>query len=184
MDQQTRSKGGNKTWVIWIMLGLLFLKFCILLVLMIILFASFNTRILELQKNIEYLNKIKPSCESGWLEFDAHCYFFSKNILNWTQAEKMCLDRDSLLVIINNEAEQKFLTNIDNKGIYWIGLTNLEKNNKFKWVDGTGLSYQFWDEGEPNNQANNEGCVHIVFERWNDSICGLEYTAICEKKMK
>ncbi|XP_073478512.1 CD209 antigen-like protein C [Aquarana catesbeiana] len=166
--------------IILILMVLLILMFLILAILMSLLFINYITISEELS---QMKKKKEPSCESDWLEFEDHCYFFSNFRLNWTKAEKMCLNRESHLVIVNNEAEQKFLTNDRNGGIYWIGLTNLETNNTFKWVDGTGLSYQFFHPGEPNNLANNEGCVQILYEQWNDSICGLDFFAICEKRL-
>ncbi|XP_077326157.1 CD209 antigen-like protein C [Lithobates pipiens] len=166
--------------IILILMVLLILMFLILTILTSFLFINYITVSEELS---QMKKKKEPSCEIGWLEFEDHCYFFSDFELNWANAEKMCLNRESHLVIVNNEAEQNFLTNDHNGRISWIGLTNLEMNNTFTWVDGTGLSYQFWHSGEPNNLANKEGCVQILSERWNDSICGLKFFAICEKRL-
>ncbi|KAM5172732.1 CD209 antigen-like protein C [Mantella aurantiaca] len=185
MPQQTKTKAGKKTreCAIWMLVGVLFLKFTVLLVLIGLMFFYFNTRILELQRNVKGLRKM-ISCERGWLEFDDHCYFFSNFALNWTNAENMCLNRNGHLVIINSQAEQKFL--LDNfKGLSWIGLTDLEKEGIFKWIDGTGLSYTFWDTGEPNDLLQLEDCVHMYDEGWNDSICSDNSSyAICEKRLE
>ncbi|XP_040202227.1 oxidized low-density lipoprotein receptor 1-like isoform X2 [Rana temporaria] len=69
--------------------------------------TSVDRRTLELQRDVESVKTQRPSCENGWLEFEDHCYFFSNFELNWTNAEKMCLNRESHLVIVNNEAEQE-----------------------------------------------------------------------------
>ncbi|XP_040202231.1 CD209 antigen-like protein D isoform X4 [Rana temporaria] len=88
----------------------------------------------------QHKNETKPSCESGWLEFDGHCYFFSHFQLSWTSAQMMCLNRGSYLVIITSQEEQEFLNQHINKKTYWIGLTDEKTEGTFQWVDGTLLN--------------------------------------------
>ncbi|XP_018429119.1 PREDICTED: hepatic lectin-like [Nanorana parkeri] len=124
------------------------------------------------------------SCENGWVEFEGHCYFFSGFELNWAQAEMICLNRGSHLVIINSQAEQNFLQSKTNRRYYWIGLTDLETEGTFKWIDGTGLSYTSWRNGEPNDGLGKEDCAHLFSEgKWNDYPCNSNSSAICEKNL-
>lgn len=175
--------------MIFLLLGLLFLKFSVLLILIVFLFTStstLNERIVELEQNVQRLNERRitcPSCESGWLEFQDHCYFFSNFTLNWTQAEEMCREKGSHLVVITSQAEQDFILSHYNNNEYWIGLTDLEKEGTFKWVDGTPLSYTFWKAGEPNNLIT-EDCAHVSTNgKWNDNFCHWKLHALCEKRM-
>ncbi|XP_077326162.1 CD209 antigen-like protein C isoform X2 [Lithobates pipiens] len=136
----------------------------------------------------QHKNETKPSCESGWLEFDGHCYFFSDFQLNWMSAQMMCLNRESHLVIITSQEEQKFLNQHINKSKYWIGLTDERTEGTFQWVDGTLLnpssSYKFWNNNEPNNFENKEDCAEVsIAEKWNDSPCDKTQYAICEKRL-
>lgn len=144
---------------------------------------------LQFENKLEqHKNETKPSCESGWLEFDGHCYFFSNFQLNWMSAQMMCLNRGSHLVIITSKEEQEFLNQHINMEIYWIGMTDEKTEGTFQWVEGTLLnsppSYQFWNNNEPNNYENKEDCAEMSIDhKWNDSPCDKTHYAICEKRL-
>ncbi|XP_068128367.1 hepatic lectin-like [Hyperolius riggenbachi] len=142
-------------------------------------------RVSEFAAQIEkYKPETKPSCESGWVEFAGHCYFFSTVELNWKDAVDMCLSRQSHLAVITSAAEQNFLAMQANGTWYWIGLTDEGTDNRFWWIDGTPYSYSSWAPWEPNNVEGKEHCVELWHEgKWNDYVCSNNLTAICEKRM-
>ncbi|XP_043935070.1 CD209 antigen-like protein B [Protopterus annectens] len=75
---------------------------------------------------------------SGWTTFFGNSsYFFSNQKLNWAESRNSCLLMLSDLVVINNEAEQTFLTNSTclSKEPYWIGFTDQKEESKWCWVD-------------------------------------------------
>ncbi|XP_040202232.1 perlucin-like protein [Rana temporaria] len=163
----------------------LILVFLILVIFTSLLFVYLKECTSQFENKLEqHKNETKPSCESGWLEFDGHCYFFSDFQLNWMSAQMMCLNRGSYLVIITSEEEQKFLLDKYNKkNNIWIGLTDERKEGTFQWIDGTELSYTFWRKGEPNG-GTKENCVNLFIEReWNDYACNSNSYAICEKRL-
>jgi len=45
----------------------------------------------------------------------------------------------------------------------WIGLDDLVETNKWKWNDGTALSFLNWNRGEPNNSGGKEHCVEASY---------------------
>lgn len=45
-------------------------------------------------------------CPLEWHEFEDKCYYISTISLKWEQAQEDCQNRDSELVVINNEMEQ------------------------------------------------------------------------------
>ncbi|XP_073478514.1 hepatic lectin-like isoform X2 [Aquarana catesbeiana] len=170
MAHRENAKAGSsrRERVIFILLGLLFLKFCVLLVFISLLFA------------------LCRSCEQEWMEYEKHCYFISSFELTWQNAENMCLNRGGYLAIINSKEEQNFLEKNLGGRMIWFGLTDQETENTFKWVDGTTLtptSFSYWNEGEPNNLFGIENCV-LMWElgKWNDEICNETIYAVCEKQ--
>ncbi|XP_038628923.1 C-type lectin domain family 4 member G-like isoform X2 [Tachyglossus aculeatus] len=124
----------------------------------------------------------KP-CPPGWRNFEGSCYFFSSTTLLWPQAKDNCIEHGAHLVIINNQHEQDFLTQNDGKG-YWIGLTDMESEGTHKWIDGTDLTFTYWNTGEPNDSRGVEDCVMMLTHgRWNDFRCTSDSDNwICEKK--
>ncbi|XP_063787743.1 CD209 antigen-like protein C isoform X4 [Pseudophryne corroboree] len=138
----------------------------------------------EMTENESQYNE--RSCDSGWLQFEDSCYLLTSSRSNWTTAQSACERLQSNLAIITSRKEQVFLNYQMSERHYWIGLTDVETENKFKWVDGTTLSltsFSNWGNGNPDNK-NDEDCVQLRdCGRWNDAQCsGVNY-AICEKSL-
>lgn len=64
----------------------------------------------------------------------------------------------------------------------WIGLTDIDKESTFVWVDGTSSDYRNWYEAsEPNNYGGNEDCVHIRNgDKWYDDRCNQLFPFLCK----
>jgi hypothetical protein len=65
-----------------------------------------------------------PECPKDWIEFEAHCYWFSGNEarLSWPNAERYCVLRGSHLASIHSKIEQDFILSISSMSNYtWLG---------------------------------------------------------------
>ncbi|KAI4904993.1 hypothetical protein NFI96_017073, partial [Prochilodus magdalenae] len=84
-----------------------------------------------------------PACPDDWVFYGRKCYFFSKDTLNWTQSRDNCISMGGHLTIINNKEEQEFLriqlTSNKETTAFWIGLTDLQTENQWLWVDNSPL---------------------------------------------
>ncbi|CAB1315294.1 unnamed protein product [Coregonus sp. 'balchen'] len=88
----------------------------------------------------------------------------------------------------------KFLTELNmNIDSVWIGLTDIETEGTWKWVDGTPLTTRYWGKNQPDNGAiliihiGEEDCVEINYRypgtvnKWNDIRCNSQFNWICER---
>uniref|UniRef100_A0A8C8DBH3 C-type lectin domain-containing protein n=1 Tax=Oncorhynchus tshawytscha TaxID=74940 RepID=A0A8C8DBH3_ONCTS len=80
----------------------------------------------------------RTCCSDGWKKFECSCYFISTEKKTWEESRQDCLERGTDLVIINSKEEQEFLFNFKKR--VWIGLTDRETEETWKWVDGTPLT--------------------------------------------
>ncbi|XP_039469816.1 CD209 antigen-like protein A isoform X2 [Oreochromis aureus] len=131
------------------------------------------------------MNELACYIQQGWIYFNHSLYYVSSTKNTWNDSREDCLQRGADLVIINSREEQNFIREFKTRT--WIGLTDAEKEQTWKWVDGTTLTISFWDTDEPNSLVRDEDCAEIYFYRrensWNDTPCGRKNVWICEKKM-
>ncbi|XP_066539318.1 CD209 antigen-like [Hoplias malabaricus] len=153
-----------------------------------------KTTAVEKQKLQERNDKITKENEElqssqtqqGWLCFKSSYYYVSRSTKTWSESRDYCKKRGSDLVIINSEEEQDFAAKClghDDSAVAWIGLTDLDTEGNWKWVDGSRLTSGYWNDGEPNN-VGEEDCAVIKgnIKKWNDRKCSDQIRWICEKK--
>ncbi|XP_066449639.1 hepatic lectin-like isoform X2 [Eleutherodactylus coqui] len=144
--------------------------------------------LLEKMSEVEKTAKKRGICETGWQLFEGHCYFFTNTKeSSWNRARSTCIGKSADLVVITTENEQKFISKISGNMPYWIGLNDIEEENKWTWVDGTPYesSYKAWMTDKPTNSEKADDCAHTWMEgKWNDKNCNDRNNfAICEKKL-
>uniref|UniRef100_A0A3Q2QUA7 C-type lectin domain-containing protein n=1 Tax=Fundulus heteroclitus TaxID=8078 RepID=A0A3Q2QUA7_FUNHE len=121
----------------------------------------------ELKKEINNLE------QPGWTLFGGSAYFVSPTKRTWEESRSYCQSKGADLMVINSIEEQNFANNF--RKYMWIGLSDLETEGKWKWVDGTPLTTRFTHRCLIKN-FNSEGS-------WNDAECGNENYWICEKNL-
>uniref|UniRef100_A0AAY4DDI8 C-type lectin domain-containing protein n=1 Tax=Denticeps clupeoides TaxID=299321 RepID=A0AAY4DDI8_9TELE len=135
-------------------------------------------------------------CHEGWVEFQRHCYYTSKQKANWHLAEQRCIQQEALLFVPNSEEEMNFVSKVVRLRFgYWMGLVEREAEGNWTFVDGTDYNSvpHFWDPGQPDDwdvKVNGEDCgqLHPIFTRrrmgWNDADCTLSFLYVCEHELK
>ncbi|XP_026103528.1 CD209 antigen-like protein C [Carassius auratus] len=137
-------------------------------------------------KNRNVLNQL--SIPDGWTYYQSSFYYMSNETRNWTESRQDCQKRGADLIIINTREEQDFVKKITDKREFWIGLTDSEVEGTWKWVDGSTVTYDFWEPKEPNGKEQ-ENCVvtylkkHPLLKGWLDVPCNGARQWICEKNI-
>ncbi|KAF1387305.1 hypothetical protein PFLUV_G00104030 [Perca fluviatilis] len=121
----------------------------------------------------------------GWEYFSGSFYYISSVEKTWPKSRADCLQKGADLVIINSKEEEEFTRKFEKR--LWIGLTDLETEGTWKWVDGTPLTKSYWNSEEPNG-GKWENCVetqNFHYENsWNDVSCSASHPWICEMKVR
>uniref|UniRef100_A0A3Q1H613 C-type lectin domain-containing protein n=1 Tax=Anabas testudineus TaxID=64144 RepID=A0A3Q1H613_ANATE len=136
------------------------------------------------------------TCPAGWTMFNCVCYLLSSKTGSWQTGREDCRQRGADLVVIDSAEVQTFLSRFT-KQQTWIGLTDLENEGNWKWIDGinsvihllftdflgTGHSSQP-DNGGGDPKYGEEDCAQIrtyTNDLWNDLSCSYQLHWICEK---
>ncbi|XP_012364826.2 C-type lectin domain family 4 member M isoform X9 [Nomascus leucogenys] len=146
----------------------------------------------QLQEIYQELTRLKAAverlccrCPKDWTFFQGNCYFMSNSQRNWHDSVTACQEVGAQLVVIKSAEEQNFLqlqTYRSNR-FSWMGLSDLNQEGTWQWVDGSPLSSSFqryWNSGEPNNSGD-EDCAEFSGSGWNDNRCNIDNYWICKK---
>uniref|UniRef100_A0A8B9JVJ4 C-type lectin domain-containing protein n=1 Tax=Astyanax mexicanus TaxID=7994 RepID=A0A8B9JVJ4_ASTMX len=163
ITQQTVRESSRGSRLAAVCLGLL----CVLLITITLLYIHQRDELLSSIRNltyerdqleIKYQNLIgerdqleislqnmtgKNFCFKEWKKNSSSFYFFSIGLKNWKDARQDCTDRGADLVIINSVEEQEFLIDQKRSMSFWIGLTDAQKENDWKWVDEQLLTDEY-----------------------------------------
>ncbi|RXN23856.1 CD209 antigen-like protein [Labeo rohita] len=91
-------------------------------------------------KNTQLTKERDGLLSDGWKYNQSNHYFISSEKKNWTESRKYCMERGADLIIINNREEQDFVKKISSNDKVWMGLTDIDVEGTWKWVDGSTLT--------------------------------------------
>uniref|UniRef100_A0A3Q3RWF7 C-type lectin domain-containing protein n=1 Tax=Mastacembelus armatus TaxID=205130 RepID=A0A3Q3RWF7_9TELE len=130
-------------------------------------------------------------CERGWELHGGMCYYFSNIEASWQESESKCQYLGGALAFLDEKVTSKMNYVADQ---YWIGLTDLEEEGEWLWVDGSPLDQRlsFWQFHEPDNwkveNPDGENCARMGLQdgscklkSWFDKSCRAHLKSICEK---
>ncbi|KAM8869335.1 C-type lectin domain family 4 member E [Spinachia spinachia] len=132
-------------------------------------------------------------CPEGWLHVGDQCYYFSNDRLDWLRSRDSCADMGGHLTILHTMEQHDALEEETKKNDrfhyhFWIGLSDLNNEGDWRWVDNTTLQHKYWDQlsSEPNNHQSGgehgEDCAILDShaKTWFDVPCEHIYKRICQ----
>ncbi|XP_062386718.1 C-type lectin domain family 4 member F-like [Sardina pilchardus] len=145
---------------------------------------SLNTSYANLEKERD--DMLKGLLDLDWRYFDSHLYYISTTNKSWDDARQHCKSTGADLVTINSQEEQEFVSSF-NKEV-WIGLSDVNVEGQWRWVDDSPLTTKFWAKDQPNSYKGEQDCVKLwlspPLENWNDEKCSIVHQWICEKPIQ
>ena len=117
--------------------------------------------------------------------------------MTFQDAEQFCIDNyGTNLASIHSHDEQSEAWNLCTKwntisnNHCWIGLFDINRQQAFRWMDGSPYIYDmwYWLANEPSGRWNDENCVHLNgwngnigtwSGKWNDIACSSTFHFLC-----
>ncbi|XP_078537170.1 hepatic lectin-like [Lissotriton helveticus] len=149
--------------------------------------GTLTSKLTDLENSMKKDLPANP-CGTGpetWEYYGGSCYLILNLKSNWMAAKMKCESKNATLAVITSEGEQNFLKSKTKDQRFWIGLTDVDEEQEWRWIDGTDYKsgIKFWKPGEPNDSNKNEDCAHLwINGEWNDVHCTYQCFALCEKK--
>ncbi|CAG2221046.1 unnamed protein product [Mytilus edulis] len=123
-------------------------------------------------------------CNAGWFRSSNACYFVSRSKLDWFRSAVSCREHDARLLEIKSTLEEKALehSSLNPKKAYWLGARDDVIEGIWTWSSGATMNFTKWNPGEPNG-GDNENCLILENNGWNDHKCNEERYFICQQDM-
>jgi len=153
----------------------------------------------EEDKNEDSGEECKKTCPKGEEAkkeiMGNHCYYWSTIRKSWRESEQECENKDGHLAAVTSLEIHNFLmkrVNKDNPHTwFWIGGSDREAENTWKWADGSPWNFTHWaneSRQQPNRAGNNHDCLQIFHKPfatngWNDQSCVVYRNFICSWKI-
>ncbi|XP_060939324.1 C-type lectin domain family 4 member M-like [Limanda limanda] len=152
----------------------------------------------ELKSLIPLLSMSCRHCNPGWTFLHHRCYYFPFYELPrrrwWKDARQFCQNLGGDLAVIDTREKTVSITKLikshhdPERSIYqkgfWIGLSDSDEENIWRWPDGRILIESYWNDDEPNNRYNQDcGATYPrdnPFKAWEDNYCNDNMKWICE----
>ncbi|XP_076825440.1 C-type lectin domain family 4 member M-like [Clavelina lepadiformis] len=130
--------------------------------------------------------ELQASVDPSWfVPFNGFQYKLTSEKHSWTDARSECqrMGADLASTGIRSFETRQIIWRRLTVGYAWAGLSDIESEGNYVWVDGVQGSY-YWRSGEPNNAGGNEDCVNFAENGYlNDNECSFQHKGLCEKRI-
>lgn len=90
--------------------------------------------------------KLGPG-NGSYFESDTKQYYIEYRYLRAREIKDYCKDLNMTMIMIRNWKENLFVRSIENRNLITLGIEY--RDARWRWVDGSDLSYTNWDNWEP-----------------------------------
>ena len=122
---------------------------------------------------------------------DGNTYFVAfQEYATWQDANDTCVVSGyDGLATIQDSTENLFVADLTASILtdgFWLGYTDVETENVWKWITGSNSTYTNWFGNEPDDWGTGEDCAFFSFgsaaNQWQDTTCSGSMYVFCEKR--
>ncbi|EPQ13761.1 Mannose-binding protein C [Myotis brandtii] len=107
-------------------------------------------------------------------------FLTNRQKMSFDKVKAVCTHFQASVATPMNDEENTAILNMTG-GDAFLGITDEEKEGHFVDLTGRPMTYQNWNDNEPNNANSGEHCVMILPNgKWNDINCAASLLAVCE----
>ncbi len=114
---------------------------------------------------------------------DGRTYALCSYTYAWADAEATCEKKDARLAALHDADTAASLFGAFSAELLvdaaWIGLGDTAEEGTYAWVDGSGVDYTAWADGEPGDGGEDADCVVGSAAGWSDAPCGDARAFVC-----
>lgn len=121
------------------------------------------------------LHNVFPKLDKYTKTFQGKYYRVFLKTFTWKEAEEYCESVGGHLAMPKTKTTLNFIIKLAKEYALdgmWLGATNLNDTNEWRWIDGSLMEFTNWDTNEPNNANNNEHYLETYTitnnGKWND----------------
>jgi len=92
------------------------------------------------------MSRIQPG-NGSWFESDDKRYYLEYRYLRFHDVKDYCREINMTMIHIRNWKENSFVRDLDNRNLIPLGIEF--SDGRWKWSDGSDLTYTNWDDWEP-----------------------------------
>jgi len=131
---------------------------------------------------------LSQECKGGYHQFGQYCYGLVNMPQTWVEAQAACKSLGGFLAEPTNQQQDVFIkgvASLHDVTTVWLGGEDLMDEGKWFWSHSQTAveEYTDWLPGEPNNIANNENCMNLYHNHWNDDNCEKKFPFICQENL-
>ncbi|KAI3376176.1 hypothetical protein L3Q82_016700, partial [Scortum barcoo] len=98
-------------------------------------------------------------CPGGWTEYNGRCFLYVHTSMTWANAERNCQKRGGNLASVHSFIEHHVIQGVilGSTHLYpltWLGGFDATQEGTWFWSDGKPFTFNYWDQGQPDNHAN------------------------------
>lgn len=109
-----------------------------------------------------------------------HTYAAYDAAVSWDEAAARCAEAGWYLVSEEDVIEAALVAELLPQPM-WLGASDVDSEDDWRWVTGEPFDFTDWRSGEPNGELN-ENCLIVNWsgQGWNDALCAGTWSYVCE----